>query len=209
MSIEVNPAMNISGETRLGLAIDENQLHHLFLILQSGFFLKIQVGCTLKTFLMVEIGLNQEFIEERIQTIFLDGQVVDDLGSAIIKDGSSLALSSAMPGLVGAAMRRGGFYGALRSSITYREKGQPDQLHDGTVQIKLYNLLMADLGPLFFRKGIYVSSSFLYDFLSKQPESFWMGCKCIILNEKPITKDMLLRSENRFHPEHTFLFLSP
>jgi hypothetical protein len=201
--------MNISGETRLGLVIDENQLHHLFLILQSGFFLKIQVGCSLKTFLMGEIGLSPEFIEDKIQTIFLDGQPVDDLDSAIIKDGSSLALSSAMPGLVGAAMRRGGFYGALRSSITYREEGKPEIVHEGTIQMKLYNLLMADLGPLFFRKGIYVPSSFLYDFLSTQPESFWMGCNGIILNEKSITKDMLLRSENRSHPEQTFLFVRP
>jgi hypothetical protein len=197
--------MNIPGENHLCLVIDENQLHHLFLILQSGFFLKIHVGCSLKTFLMGEIGLSPEFIEERIQTIFLDGQVVDDLDSAIIKDGSSLALSSAMPGLVGAAMRRGGFYGALRSSITYREKGEPDMVHEGTVQIKLYNLLMKELGALFLMKGIYISSSDLAGFLSNQPESFWMGCKGILLDNEPLSMDVLLKGKGLSQHEMTYL----
>ena len=197
--------MNIPGENHLCLVIDENQLHHLFLILQSGFFLKIQVGCSLKTFLMGEIGLSPEFIEERIQTIFLDGQVVDDLDSAIIKDGSSLALSSAMPGLVGAAMRRGGFYGALRSSITYREKGKPDMAHEGTVQIKLYNLLMKELGALFLMKGIYISSSDLAGFLSNQPETFWMGCKGILLDNEPFSMDVLLKGKGPSQHEMTYL----
>jgi len=197
--------MNIPGETRLSLVIDENQLHHLFLILQSGFFMKIQVGCSLKTFLMEEIGLGQEFIEERIQTIFLDGQVVDDLDSAIIKDGSSLALSSAMPGLVGAAMRRGGFYGALRSSITYREKGKADMVHEGTVQMKLYNLLMKELGALFLMKGIYISSSDLAGFLSNQGESFWMGCKGILLDNEPLSMDVLLKGKGLSQHEMTYL----
>jgi hypothetical protein len=113
-----------------------------------------------------------------------------------------------MPGLVGAAMRRGGFYGKLRSSITYREKEPARSLTQGAVHIKLYNLLMADLGELFFRKGIYVSTSFLYDFLSAQPESFWSGCKGIILGDKPVTRDMLLRPENRSRPEQVFLLVS-
>ena len=197
--------MNIPGENHLCLVIDENQLHHLFLILQSGFFLKIQVGCSLKTFLMGEIGLSPEFIEERIQTIFLDGQVVDDLDSAIIKDGSSLALSSAMPGLVGAAMRRGGFYGALRSSITYREKGKPDMVHEGTVQMKLYNLLMKELGALFLMKGIYISSSDLAGFLSNQGKSFWMGCKGILLDDEPLSMDVLLKGKGLSQHEMTYL----
>ena len=198
--------MNISGETRLGLVIDENQLHHLFLILQSGFFLKTQVGCSLKTFLMGEIGLSPEYIEERIQTIFLDGQPVDDLDSALIKDGSSLALSSAMPGLVGAAMRRGGFYGTLRSSITYREKGKPDGVHEGTVKIKLYNLLMKELGALFLMKGIYLSSSDLAGFLSNQPESFWSGCKGIRLDDEALSIDALLKGT--VLPQHEMTYLT-
>jgi hypothetical protein len=197
--------MNISGETRLVLVIGESQLHHLFLILQSGFYLKMQVGCSLKTFLMGEIGLSPEFIEERIQTIFLDGQPVDDLDAAIIKDGSSLALSSAMPGLVGAAMRRGGFYGALRSSITYRETGKPDRLHEGTVRIRLYNLLMKELGAKFLMKGIYISSSELVCFLSTQPDAFWMGCKGISLDGELFSIDALLEGTSLSQHEMTYL----
>lgn len=197
--------MNISGENRLCLVIDENQLHNLFLILQSGFFMKIQVGCSLKTFLMERIGLSPEFIEDKIQTIFLDGQPVDDLDSAIVRDGSSLALSSAMPGLVGAAMRRGGFYGALRSTITYKEKGGPDMVHEGTVQIKLYNLLMKELGALFLMKGIHLFSSDLAGFLSNQPESFWMACRGISLDDEPLSVNDLLKVSGLSQHETTYL----
>jgi len=102
------PIVNGHGEADLNLIMDENHLNTLSIILQQGFLLKAQVGCSMKRFLIEGIGLSPEYIAERIQTIFLDGSPVDDLDSAIIKDGSHLALSAAMPGLVGAAMRRGG-----------------------------------------------------------------------------------------------------
>jgi hypothetical protein len=49
-------------ESRLHLVIDKEQLHHLFLIMQTGFMLKTPVGCSLHTFLVEELGLSPEFI---------------------------------------------------------------------------------------------------------------------------------------------------
>lgn len=194
--------------SRLHLVVDTEHLHNLFLIMQTGFMIRTQVGCTLRTFLTGELGLSPDFIEERIQTIFLDGQPVDDVDTAIVKDGSSLALSSAMPGLVGAAMRRGGFYGRLRSSITYQETEAAGSQSQGTVRMKLYNLLMAELGELFLHRGISVATSFLYDFLTTQPDSFWTGCSLIVLDDRNITKEALLRPQNRPHAEQTFLLVT-
>ena len=54
----------------------------------------------------------------------LDGKPVDDIGAALVQDGSTLALSAAMPGLVGATLRRGGAYSSFRSAITYHETGE-------------------------------------------------------------------------------------
>jgi hypothetical protein len=184
-------AMHDQGEARLFLIMLEDRLSTLFLILQQGFFLKAHVGCSLNMFLIEQIGLSPEYIVEKIQTIFIDGSPVDDLNAAIIKDGSNLALSSAMPGLVGAAMRRGGVYSALRNSITYQETGNPCVLKEGTVHMKLFNLLMNDLGPHLLKKGILVRSMDLADFLSKRSEAFWTGCRNIFLNEKSLSIDQL------------------
>jgi len=57
-------------------------------------------------------------VKEKISTIFLDGKAVDSPETALLREGSTLALSSAMPGLAGAILRRDGPYASLRSSIT-------------------------------------------------------------------------------------------
>jgi hypothetical protein len=189
------PIVDGHGEADLNLIMDENQLITLSIILQQGFLLKTQVGCSMKRFLIEGIGLRPEYIAERIQTIFLDGSPVDDLDSAIIKDGSHLALSAAMPGLVGAAMRRGGVYSSLRNSITYQETGEQGILKQGSVFIKLFNLLMKDLGPYFLKKGIFIPSPDLAEYFSRQTESFWKGCKGIFFNGKPLVKDVLLKGK--------------
>jgi hypothetical protein len=77
-------------------------------LLQSGFRLALATPCTVAAFLSDRLGLTPEFVAARIQTVFLDGLAVDDLVSALVRPGARLALSGALPGLVGATMRRGG-----------------------------------------------------------------------------------------------------
>ncbi|HVN72772.1 MAG TPA: hypothetical protein VMU10_12190 [Desulfomonilia bacterium] len=195
-------------ETALLLfVVDENRLGALSLILQQGFLIKADTGCSLSSFLMNRLGLSPDYIREKIQTIFLDGSPVDDLDSTIIKDGSHLALSAAMPGLVGAAMRRGGFYSTLRNSITYKEAGKQLTLKEGTVHIKLFNLLMTDLGPHLLREGVLVQTSDLSIFLATRSESFWAGCRGIFLNEQPIDKDSLLKANGLAKYKMTYLII--
>ncbi len=89
-----------------------------FQFLQGGFFLGASVGCSIHELLCEQLGLGEEYVLQRITTLFLDGKPVDDIDSAVVRDGATLSLSAAMPGLVGAAMRRGGAFASLRSSIT-------------------------------------------------------------------------------------------
>ena len=57
--------------------------------------------------------------------------------------------------------------------------------------MKLFNLLMAQLGPDFLRKGIYVSCFDLMDFLAGQDMDFWQGCRQVLLDGKPtITRSL-------------------
>lgn len=158
-----------------------------FPLLQRGVTIGGHVGCSVSAFLNKEVGVGQDTLE-KIQSVFLDGSPVDDLGSAILKDGATLALSAALPGLVGATLRRGGAYSSFRSTITYHETGSECVPGEGFVHLKLFNLLMAELGPGLLRKGVYVSSSDLAEFVSGQPADFWKGCRQILVNGKPAAK---------------------
>jgi len=160
----------------LYLCLEGKYLVNFFCLLQRGFRLKIKVGISVKTALTREFGLNAELLE-KIQTIFLDGKAVDDLESSVIRDGSILALSAAMPGLVGATFRRGGFYAAMRSQITSVGTGDMTAPKEGMVTLKLFNLLIKELGPILLQKGILVEKNILQGFLAEQPRDFWMSCK--------------------------------
>ena len=161
--------------------MDEARAPKFLLLLQRGFMVRARTGCSVQDFLGSGLGISRETME-RMQSIFLDGSPVDDLGSAVIRAGATLALSAAMPGLVGATLRRGGFYSSFRSSITYKEKADACIAGEGLVRLKLFNLLIDELGPGFLEKGILVRPSDLADFLCAQSQDFWEGCKGVLIN---------------------------
>lgn len=107
----------------------------------------MRVDCSVEAFLCDRLQVDPAYVDERISTIFLDGQPVDDIKTAVIRDGSVLALSGAMPGLVGAVMRRGSFYASFRDSITRRSENGKNGAVMGTVRVKLFNMVLKELGP--------------------------------------------------------------
>jgi len=60
-----------------------------------------RVGLSVKKVLCEQWGISPEYLDKRVKTIFLNGNAVDDIDKAILQDGSTLALSAAMPGLAG------------------------------------------------------------------------------------------------------------
>ena len=75
-------------------------------LLNAGFMINVRVGESVRTLLCDRIGLDQSYFDERIQTLFLNSKPVDDPATAVVKDNAILALSAAMPGLVGATFRK-------------------------------------------------------------------------------------------------------
>src|SRR5208337_633377 len=136
MSYSDKPDTNADTLPRLDLVIDNSLIPRFFTLLQQGVMLRTRVGCSILVFLREEIGAGQGTID-KIQSIFLDGSPVDDLNAATIKDGSVLALSAAMPGLVGATLRRGGLLSSFRNTITYHEDSAHCASGEGFIQIKL------------------------------------------------------------------------
>ena len=172
--------------TALSFELAEDQVASLFLLLQNGFFIKACVGCTISDFFLKQLGLSADYVQARIQGVFLDGKPADDFDTAIIRDGARLTLSGTMPGLVGIALRRGPL-AVFRQSITHRETGAYCFTGEGIIQLKLLNLLMKDLGPPLLWKGIYTSSSELAVFLGSMPAGFWQECKNISLDGEKVS----------------------
>jgi len=120
---------------------------HVFkALLQRGVGIPDGTGVRVREFLQETLGIDAAYVEERLQTVFLDGQPVDDFDRAVVRPGAVLALSGAMPGLVGATMRRGGYYARMREGITHAETDTADGGgHKSFVVVKLFNRPLADL----------------------------------------------------------------
>jgi hypothetical protein len=104
-----------------------------------------------------------------------------------------LALSSALPGLVGATMRQGSVFASFRNSITYKESGIRSG-GEGVIHLKLFNLVMEDLGPSLLAKGILVNSSELKFFLHEHYDLL-KGCTKILFNNEPVEIAALLNND--------------
>lgn len=191
--------------TELHLYLEESLVPSFFQLLQKGFRVKIQTGRSVKSFLCDQLGLSPEYVEKRIQTLFLNGKPVDDKDSATIRDGSTLALSAAMPGLVGAVLRSGGFFASMRSTISYREDTEVERPQEGMVSLKLFNILLREIGPAFLEKGIWVHGKDLQDFIDGKLDDFSTGCKKAILDGKEVDLKRLL--EVKWADREVFLLL--
>ncbi|MDA8409499.1 MAG: hypothetical protein M0001_03805 [Treponema sp.] len=152
-------------------------------LLQAGFSLRAPAGMSARAFMREVLGFPDAYIEGAVSTVFIDDSPVDDIDAARLVEGSRIALSAAMPGLVGAVMRRHSPYAALRESISYREGeggagggggrvvGNDRAAGEGRgggggggaapapevrVGVKLFNSVMVDRGPEVLARGIYL-----------------------------------------------------
>lgn len=164
-------------------------------LVQRGILVQIRAGATVKDVLCGQIGIDEQYVDGRIQTIFMDGKAVDDIGTAIVRDGCTIALSAAMPGLVGAVMRRGGFYASLRNAITYEEDGAGIRDQTGLITLKLYNMVARELGPHLLESGVLIAGSDLRSFLEQRPKGFWANCVGARIENRNVEPDSLGRDD--------------
>jgi hypothetical protein len=188
------------------MEIEDRQIHltieadaeliSLFIpLLNQGFEICAAVGVSIKEFLCNQIGLSPEYLENRIQTLFADGKAVDDFNDTLIRSGSVLALSGAMPGLAGATLRRGGFYGRMRSEISHRDKTASIACGQGYVTVKLFNLVLKEAGALFLKYGVMIRGEDFYHRLRSIPDRLKTGLRSVELDGKPIQTARLSTTE--------------
>jgi hypothetical protein len=134
-------------------------------LFQEGVGVRIVTGVSLQDLMCRQWQLNPDYVSGRISTLFLNGRPVDDTDKALIRDGDILALSGAMPGLIGATMRRGGVLAPFRSGITHQAdvEGGAAGERPGRITLKLFNLLIPEIGPHFLARGVAVSGRRIMD----------------------------------------------
>lgn len=169
-----NPNKNT---TTLNITVEEDQVSAFFPLLALGFTVKSKVRVSVQELLCRQLGLSADYLDNRLQTIFLDGKAVDNVKTAVIRQDSALALSAAMPGLAGVTLRRGGAYATMRQKITHKKNAKNEIVKDGSIVLKLFNLVARDIGPMFLIQGIWISGKNLQDFFRKAPGHFWAGCR--------------------------------
>jgi hypothetical protein len=173
------------------LCIEAHLISRFLKLIELGFKLKIKPGLTIRELLCGQLGVSEDYFDNRIQTIFLDGKAVDDVDAAWVHEDARLALSAAMPGLVGATFRKGGRYASFRSSISYSKTKPTNVRSEGKITLKLFNMVARELGPVFLQKGIIIDGNAFQCFVSDNLEDLKAGCSSIQLNDMKIDVDRL------------------
>jgi hypothetical protein len=162
--------------TTLSISAEPRLLESFLQLLQKGVKVKARVGSTVLSFLCDDLGISPDYVDKRIQTLFLNGKAIDKPDASFLKEDSTLALSAAMPGLLGATLRKGSYYARMRSEISHEEQTRAASVHEGFVLLKLFNLLSAEIGPAVLARGIWLKGEDLNRFIKELPDEVSDSC---------------------------------
>jgi hypothetical protein len=170
----------------LHLAVKSSLIARFLKLIEHGFKLKIRAGLSIRELFCVHLGISHDYFENRIQTIFLDGMPVDNVDVAWVDDGSRIALSAAMPGLVGATFRKDGAYASFRGTISYAEQKKAPVKGEAMIKLKFFNMIAKELGPAFLQKGIMVEGNTFQNFILQNSDDLKAACSVINLNYEKV-----------------------
>ena len=177
---------------RLDLHVDKSCVPLFFSLFEKGVVLSARTGCTLRDFLCSQLGLSNDYLDQRIQTLFLDARPVDNVDAAAVRDGSTLALSAAMPGLLGATMRKGGRYAAFRKDISQPTDACGTCETSGRVTVKLFNMVAKEVGGRLLEAGVEVDGSDLKRIADRYPDNLSRSIRNARMDDQPTTPDTAL-----------------
>jgi hypothetical protein len=139
---------------------------------REGLGLRLPAGRTLRETLTLDLNLCPDCVEERIQTVFLDGSPVDDIDADHIRPGCTLALAGALPGVAGIAMRRGSPVGVYREGITHRAEQQAaGSGRDLALTLKLFNSVAVECLAKVLAHGVFVRAGRLAELFASDADA--------------------------------------
>ena len=178
------------------IEVEQGLLDNFCLLTGAGFTLRARTGCSVRDLLCGQLQIEPDYLESRIQIIFLNGKAVDDVDTAIVPVGATIGLSAAMPGLAGAMLQKGSRYAPMRIQLL-DEGGDhaTSTTGESDVVVKLFNMLQRELGPEFLRRGVRIPGRTFTDLMARRPSSV---CSDIITAEvdgEPIDPQVLLDTD--------------
>lgn len=134
-----------------------------------GVKVEVPSGITVQELFAGFLGIDADYLAGHVQTILHDGKPVDDIFAHRVTASSTLALSAALPGLFGAAFRKGGVFSPLRPKA---ESAAEPVGTDETIEvtIKLFNLVAGAIGPVLLQRGIRIETAVFLKFLERHPD---------------------------------------
>ena len=151
---------------------ERSRIPQLYPAFQKGVHLRVRLGGSLRSLLCGQLGLDPDYVKNRIQTAFLNGRPVDDFDETLVGERDVLTLSGALPGLAGATLRKGGFYRAMRASVSYTKGPEKKEGPEGFVTVRIFNILLPELAPVLLAHGIFYPRKEILSFLEGQePEN--------------------------------------
>jgi hypothetical protein len=185
---------NVSAQ-RLSMMVTSKVVPLFYQLLGHGFCVNVQTGSSVRELLCNQLGIDEDYLDQRIKSIFLNGKVVDDVDTAIVGKDATMALSGAMPGLVGAILRSGGFYAPMRSQISHEKNKSPSQHKQGTITLKLLNLVVRELGPTFLQQGVLIQRKEIRSFIDRHAEALMRECLAVELQDTPVEVASLRKAD--------------
>ncbi|MFP4446414.1 MAG: hypothetical protein ACLFPD_09235 [Desulfosudaceae bacterium] len=168
-------------------------LPRMHLLLAQGVQREAAAGISVRQFLLETLPVEQGYVDDRIQTVFRDGRAVDDLAAERISHPGVIALSAAMPGVFGAAFRKGGRYGRMRGA--YRQDDGASGTGSGRrtvgVTLKCFNQVAADLGDDLLAEGVCLDSEDFLRFWRQRETMLAAEIRSLCVNGTEIPPDRL------------------
>lgn len=181
-------------DCRIQLTLKEDSMFRFLFngVFRQGVRMEILAGSSIRQVIVDQLGIAENYLENRIQTLFLNGKPVDDVDAMKVSDGAILALSAAMPGLAGATLRKGGKYAAFRQLISQNTDSPLPVLRKGRMVLKLFNQVAEEQGPVLLKKGIGISGDDLLEVIRKaQDRALLHEISKVEVNGNAIAPEML------------------
>lgn len=159
-------AASMTHHNKIEIQIPQASAGKFISLLGQGVGIDVPLGISLEELLSIHLGLGTDYVRDRIQTIFMNGKAIDREQEAMVNDSVTIALSAAMPGLVGATLRKAGLLSAMRAGISQNRIRKPDDLARGRITLKLFNMIAEETGSLILTQGVWLTGRQMTDILS-------------------------------------------
>ena len=179
--------------TEVNMVLPNRLLPRMRLLLSQGFQREAAAGISVRQFLLETLPADEAYVDDRIQTVFRDGRAVDDLAAETVRYPCVLALSAAMPGVFGAAFRKGGRYGQMRGGDRQDagDSATGSSRQTVAVTVKCFNQVAADLGDDLLAGGICLDSDEFLWFWQQRQEILAGEIRSLRVNGTEIPPDRL------------------